>query len=152
MPDLGQGVTSKPFLAYVTCAGCGEPFPVTKRLALNRAKWCSERCRKRQYRKPCASCGNLCGGADKSTYCADCGSRIAGEMAADRARIYRETIEAMWAEGMTMREINDAVGHTKINFSTARARGWNLPHRHRVGDLTLRLANLAEARAKATEQ
>jgi len=45
------------------------------------------------------------------------------------SREVREMIETMWVEGMTMREINEAVGHG-INISAARRRGWNLPYRY----------------------
>jgi hypothetical protein len=45
------------FLAFVKCAGCGELFQVRSKQALARAKWCSERCRKRQYGQPCIDCG-----------------------------------------------------------------------------------------------
>lgn len=56
---------SDPFLAFVECAGCGESFPVRNKKALNRAKWCSERCRRQTlYSKPCPGCGKPMDGSN----------------------------------------------------------------------------------------
>jgi len=57
-------------------------------------------------------------------------------------------IETMWVEGMTMREINEAVGHG-INISAARRRGWNLPYRYCVGVTPeMRIGRRAEQRRR----
>ncbi len=49
--------------------------------------------------------------------------------AADEWRGYRRMVEGMWAEGMTGRQIDAALGLKGLNISALRARGYNLPHR-----------------------
>lgn len=51
------------FLEFRECAGCGELFPIRSKHA-KRAKWCSDRCRKRQYSTPCIDCGAPTNGSD----------------------------------------------------------------------------------------
>lgn len=46
------------------CAGCGESLPPTKPSAGRPRKWCSDRCRKDQYRPSCVDCGALLNGSD----------------------------------------------------------------------------------------
>lgn len=46
---------------------------------------------------------------------------------------YRQMVEGMWAEGMTAREIAEALGHNPKHagayIAQKRARGYDLPHR-----------------------
>lgn len=51
------------------CKGCGTPLEQPPR---GRRVWCSERCRKAQYQRPCVDCGAPCGGGDVSLRCAAC--------------------------------------------------------------------------------
>jgi hypothetical protein len=126
-----MGVSAEPFLAFVECAGCHEPFAVRDRYLLNRVKWCSERCRKAQYRTPCAICGKLCGGSDRATYCAGCAQVVTGRIAAERAAPRRALVERLWAEGKTVREICAELGvrYHKSYLASWRERGYDLPYR-----------------------
>jgi RNA polymerase-binding transcription factor DksA len=96
------------------CPGCGDPLPPSRGNAPR--KWCSERCRKMQYRRPCANCGAPCGGSDLSTYCADCGLRIglARSRALQHAQVAekRDLVLALLADGATNREIAERAGTT----------------------------------------
>ena len=134
---LGVWVVSD-FLAFVECAGCGEMFPVRKKKALNRAKWCSERCRKAQYSSPCVDCGAPTNGSDgrgpnAAKRCQKCSSTHTGQLQRDKWAPRRALVERLWREGWTSAQIEDELGTwhgPRGHFiSSQRARGWDLPHR-----------------------
>jgi hypothetical protein len=62
-------------------------------------------------------------------------------------------IEEMWAEGMTAREIGQAIGSTakRINIGRYRSRGYNLPHRRTPEQLERICADKGAHLAKARE-
>lgn len=148
-------------MAATACQACGAPIDQPR---CGRRKWCSERCRKSQYAGSCIDCGaptNGTAGGHKRTpeRCVECGKRHSAEVAAEFSVLYREMVEEMWAEGMTCREIADALGWKTKNVGThisvMRARGYNLPHR-RTPEQLARITKgcekrLAKARAAYAE-
>lgn len=137
------------------CAGCGEPF-----LGRGRAKWCSERCRKRTcYGGVCVDCGAPTHGSNGDgpnapVRCHACDMRWNPKRLAARVE-YRTAIEAMWADGLTSREIGRLMGWTpgsaKVRIGQLRARGYDLPYR-RSPEAVAKFkvcgpANMAKARA-----
>ena len=69
------------------CRGCGAPItqPLTRG---RRREWCSDKCRKRQYDRPCVDCGTPIDGTTpsrKAERCPACASRRAHEDAAIEA-------------------------------------------------------------------
>lgn len=130
-------MSDEEFLAFVECAGCHELFPVRKKMALNRAKWCSERCRRAQYSTPCIDCGAPTSngrGKNASKRCARCGLIYTGALAHERAIEHRERVERLWKQGLTMREMAEAMGWklstAHVAISRLRAQGVDLPHRY----------------------
>lgn len=62
-----------------TCQGCGTAIPLSRGGAAR--KWCSERCRKRQYDQVCIDCGTRVSGTDpgkSSGRCQPCAAVLAG--------------------------------------------------------------------------
>lgn len=144
---------SEPFLAFVECAGCGEAFHVRNRMALNRAKWCSEKCRKGSYGQACVDCGaRTTHGAEHGKHdeprCKSCSNKHRGALA-------RQQVEELWAQGKTGREIARIMGWTSKNPSTVlcalrNAHGYNLPRRYpdaRIAQVVRDGMSLARARS-----
>lgn len=132
-----------------TCAGCGGPFPPELK-PHPRRKWCSERCRKRQYAKPCIDCGKPIDGTTPSRCggrCTPCANKIPRE--ADLMKRWR--IEELWADGHTTREICEAMGlkYATSNVSNWRSRGYDLPHRRTPEQIARMTAGSEQALAKA---
>lgn len=121
---------------------CGNELPPSGR------KWCSERCRKTQYRGGCMDCGGPTSGAAR---CKSCGRAYQQVTRAAQARARRAQIESLWAEGLTANEIAVRIGVRTLNISGERARGLNLPHRRsettRAEIVAGSERNLAAARA-----
>jgi transposase len=68
---------------------------------------------------------------------------------------HRQMIEEMWAEGMTAREIGEAIGTTsrtgRVNIGRYRSRGYNLPHRRTPEQIARMTADKGAHLAKARE-
>lgn len=148
------------FLAFVECAGCHELFPVRKKMALNRAKWCSERCRRSQYSTPCVDCGAPTDGSNghgknAPKRCARCNSTYTGALAHERSLEYRERVERLWKQGLTLREMSEAMGWklptAHVVISRLRAQGIDLPHRY-SSDRTQKTAVAIRAAVVRREQ
>lgn len=120
-------------------------------------KFCTLRCQRENRRRPvktgfCVDCGNIV--LATSIRCHTCERK---RSAYDRCPSHtkkRATIEMMWAAGCLTREIEAVVGST-INIATARARGYDLPHR-RTPEQIARMtadngAHLASARLAKSE-
>lgn len=128
------------FLAFVECAGCHELFPVRKKMALNRAKWCSERCRRSQYSTPCVDCGAPTDGSNghgknASKRCARCNLTYTSVLAHERSLEHRERVERLWKQGLTLCEMAEAMGWknvqvAQVQISILRSKGVDLPHRY----------------------
>lgn len=109
-------------------------------MALNRAKWCSERCRRSQYSTPCVDCGAPTDGSNgrgKSApkRCARCSSAYTSVLAHERSLEHRERVERLWKQGLTLREMAEAMGWknvqvAQVQISTLRSKGVDLPHRY----------------------
>lgn len=132
------------------CAGCGQAF-----MGKGRAKWCSERCRRRRYHGTCEVCGaETTGRVSRPTrFCVKHGREHSAQSIHARWMEYRRMIEAMWADGLTRREIEAQVGST-LNIATLRARGYDLPHR-RTPEQVARITKGADerlARARAARR
>jgi len=124
----------------LTCAGCGKRFRwVCKKGSL--PKWCSDRCRKRTlYSGVCVDCGGRtygdrysAGPIKRCKYCAHA-ILIQNTKAASRCR--RDEIVAMWAEGLSIREIAEELGSKYGSMGSEigrlRREGEPLPRRHRL--------------------
>jgi hypothetical protein len=124
------------------CKGCGVPLPPKTWQGLDRV-WCSERCRREQYAGTCIDCGARTNGHDgpgkASTRCIPCANRhirARGDRAdMVRARAKRERIEAMWNQGMLLREIASEMGYSMgylaAEMNTMRRAGYRVPHRYK---------------------
>jgi hypothetical protein len=117
-----------------TCAGCGRELE-----GRGRAKWCSDRCRKRTlYAGVCVDCGaptSGCNGPGKAPKrCQPCDARLVGDRARAAARPRRELVERLWAEGKSPSEIAEVMdwsSYPSIHIATLRGRGYDLPYRPR---------------------
>lgn len=138
------------------CAGCGVPLASNRGPGRQR-KWCSERCRKRTlYSGTCVECGAPTnnGTVPPPRLCARCNGHRQGEANRAEWEPYRRLVEQMWAEGMTARQIADALGWT-TKWSTAhicvlrRQQGYNLPLRRTPEQIARMTASGGIARARA---
>ena len=82
------------------------------------------------------------------------GSDRCNECRREDGAAYRRLVEDMWAEGMTAREIADALGwRTKhpgqVMVTLRRSRGYNLPHRRTPAQIARITAGSAARLAKA---
>ena len=141
------------------CQGCGESLPPTTWLGRDR-KWCSERCRKAQHneREACVDCGGPTkfgarNGYSKTGIAPRCQACTTARTQAEWAP-YRRMVEEMWAEGLTARQIGEALGWEMKNpgarISTLRSRGYDLPRRYsddRIATCVLNGESLRKARA-----
>lgn len=75
---------------------------------------------------PCESCGRPCGKTSKR--CRRCFH--------EACEVKRERIVKLWATGLTMGEIAREIGTTKgsvsVQINTMRAKGYDLPYRHKM--------------------
>jgi transposase len=112
--------------------------------------------RKASYAGACVDCGaptNGNAGPGKACMrCLDCGGRFTAELSRRRWLAHRVQIEAMWADGYTMREIAREMGlkYDKAMTSRMRANGYDLPYRRTPEQVRRIVAasdgNLAKAR------
>lgn len=145
-------------MSAVCAAGCGTPVPLGKRG--HPRKWCSDRCRKNQYRLPCLDCGAPCNPRANCNgqHCSACARRISGEKGKARGDAIRAEVAALWSEGLTMREINAAMGwkahSAQARIADYRTRGFRdeFPLRHRVSDAGRRRMSEAAKRTRAAER
>jgi hypothetical protein len=128
------------------CAGCGTPLPPPKAPGQPR-KWCSERCRKRQYDRQCARCGARISGTDPGSSSGLCRSCVAKRSTQRRYGARRVMAEAMWADGYTWKQIQTLTG-IKANAALYRYRGWDLPHRRSAEQVARIAAGWAAARGR----
>lgn len=135
------------------CAGCGAPLAPSEGRP---RKWCSERCRKAQYSVPCEDCGAPVNGNDgrgAHRWCLECSGKRAGERQKDAWLEHRVMIEAMWADGLTSREIGAAIGyspkHAPHLITKLRYLGYDLPHRRTPEQLERMGVGASERMAKA---
>jgi hypothetical protein len=118
-----------------TCQACGARLPPSLHPG-NPRKWCSERCRKTQYSTPCEDCGQpTTGDGSKHRWCKSClanhqESRIEGVRR--RWAPHRVMVEAMWADGLSIKEIRELAGIPTFVPGPYRAHGYDLPHRYRT--------------------
>lgn len=96
------------------------------------------RARKESYRGACVDCGAATNGSNgrgsnAPKRCQACSNVVSAERKREEFAGYRRMVEEMWAEGMTGRQMADALGWTARNpnryISDLRSRGYNLPHR-----------------------
>lgn len=88
--------------------------------------------------------------------CAPCAQKRSAQAAKDRSFELRVMVEAMWADGLTMREIGELMGWSKrsaaVRVSNLRSRGYDLPYRRTPEQIARMTAGaderLAAARAK----
>ena len=121
-----------------TCQGCGATG--AEQVRGGPRKWCSEKCRKRQYDRACIDCGARTSGTDPGRHggrCKPCGDAAIDYFARPgsvQARETRERIAAMWQDGQSMREICEALGYSKGHLGVAiwrmRQAGYDVPYRY----------------------
>ena len=91
--------------------------------------------RKESYAGECVDCGARTNGNagpwKASLRCIECNGRVTAERERRRWLAHRVQIEAMWADGYTMREIamEMRIPYYKTRVSQMRARGYDLPYR-----------------------
>jgi hypothetical protein len=99
----------------------------------------------------CIDCGKPTSGKSQKR-CLHCSSVLQGGINRDRWLVGRALVEQMWADGMTAREIAEALGRKSFNASVYRDRGYDLPRRRRYSApdasmLAAMRARMAVARA-----
>jgi hypothetical protein len=104
----------------MSCAGCGAPLPPS--LGPKPRKWCSERCRKAQYSRPCRDCGAPVEGSEgrgpnRPERCQSCNARRAAARMSARFYARANRMLALRADGWTNREIAAALGTWESNVS-----------------------------------
>ena len=139
------------------CQGCGVTLPPSRAPGRPR-KWCSGTCRRHAlYSGVCVDCGGATynGTVPPPERCRACNGTVGGQRNKGEWAPYRAMVEEMWAEGMTGRQIGEALGWSKYgcvtNIAMLRARGYDLPYR-RTPEQRARIAaasvgHLAKARA-----
>lgn len=134
----GRDGEARPLMGV--CQACGGPLPPRKRAAGRATKWCSQRCRRRQYEGVCKHCGKPTSGASgpgkAPEVCRSCNSAIekpgpTARTAAARPR--RLLIQEMWRAGASAKAIAAALGTTEATVSCEivrmRRSGWDMPYR-----------------------
>lgn len=106
--------------------------------------------RRRRHAGVCVDCGAPTDASKgvASRRCAQCAKPVAAERERERARAHRERVERLWADGLTRREIEAVVG-SRLNISTLRNHGYNLPHRRSPEQIARIMAGADERLAKA---
>lgn len=113
--------------------------------------------RERRFQRAgsCVDCGTPTDAShsEPALRCAECAKPVAAELLRASWAPYQKLIEEMWAEGMTARQIGDALGWTFRNpgthISQLRARGYDLPHRRTPEQLARIVVGAEERMAKA---
>jgi hypothetical protein len=132
----------------VGCRGCGGPLAPNKAPGPARM-WCSDRCRKEQYAKTCVDCGTRIDGTTPGRSRGRCRA-CANKVPRPSDVIHRATVEALWADGRTLREISDFLGcgYNSSIVSNWRSRGYDLPHRRTAEQIARITAGSDERLAK----
>jgi hypothetical protein len=120
------------------CRGCGNRIVI--RGGCRPRVWCSERCRKNQYRVPCEKCGAACGGTANARvrYCGECTREIVAGYSRAYGNAVRAEVSALWLEGRSLREIGEVMewttGSVGAYIGRLRAKGYKheFPPRNNV--------------------
>lgn len=123
------------------CLRPGCENPIEQPQSGGRRKWCSERCRKRQYDGECIDCGARVDGTSpgsKGGRCLPCGHAAIDRASIPRnvaARARRELVVERWARGDSLLMIAEEFGFTRgyvaVEICRMRGLGYDLPYRRK---------------------